>query len=224
MKPIIDATDIVKIYQSGKEELRALDGVSLTVREGEFLSVLGPSGSGKSTLMHILGCLDLPTAGQYLLDGENVLVNQDEKLAEIRKHKIGFVFQKYNLMPRLTALQNVMLPLLYRGWSEEEAGEAARAKLGLVGLENRMHHKPNELSGGQQQRVAIARALIGNPPLLLADEPSGNLDSKSGNEVMGIFQELNEAGNTIVLITHDLEVAKLSKRVVQIRDGRLTEG
>lgn len=223
MVSIIETRDLVKTYQSGQEELRALDGISLTVQKGEFLAVLGPSGSGKSTLMHILGCLDLPSAGQYFLDSENVLVNQDEKLAEIRNRKIGFVFQKFNLLPRFTALQNVMIPLLYRGEAEKKAIEIASKKLEMVGLENRLHHRPNELSGGQQQRVAIARSLVGNPPLILADEPSGNLDSKSGKDVMNIFKGLNEAGNTIVLITHDNEVAKQTKRVVYIRDGKLAE-
>lgn len=223
MLPIIKTENLIKSYISGKEELRALDGVSLTVERGEFLSVLGPSGSGKSTLMHILGCLDLPTSGQYYLDNENVLINNDEKVAEIRKRKIGFVFQKFNLLPRFTALYNVMIPLLYRGEDEEKAKEIAAAKLAMVGLENRVNHKPNELSGGQQQRVAIARSLVGEPPLLLADEPTGNLDSKSGKDVMNIFQELNSNGNTIVLITHDHEVAQKTKRIVYIRDGKLTD-
>ncbi len=223
MTSIIETHDLVKTYQSGKEELRALDGVSLTVHKGEFLAVLGPSGSGKSTLMHILGCLDLPSAGQYFLDNENVLVHKDEKLAEIRNRKIGFVFQKFNLLPRFTALQNVMIPLLYRGEEENVAKEIAAEVLEMVGLKNRLRHRPNELSGGQQQRVAIARSLVGAPPLILADEPTGNLDSKSGKEVMNIFTKLNETGNTIVLITHDHEVAKQTKRVVYIRDGKLAE-
>lgn len=223
MLPIIKSEALVKTYTSGKEELRALDGVSLSVHKGEFLAVLGPSGSGKSTLMHILGCLDLPTSGQYFLDNENVLINNDEKLAEIRNRKIGFVFQKFNLLPRFTALYNVMIPLLFRGIEEELAKEVAARKLEMVGLENRIHHRPNELSGGQQQRVAIARSLVGDPPLVLADEPTGNLDSKSGRDVMNIFKELNSAGNTIVLITHDNEVAEETKRVVYIRDGILTD-
>lgn len=223
MMPIIETRDLVKTYQSGREELRALDGVSLKVQKGEFLAVLGPSGSGKSTLMHILGCLDLPSAGQYFLDSENVLVDKDEKLAEIRNRKIGFVFQKFNLLPRFTALQNVMIPLLYRGEEEKKAKEIAAKKLAMVGLENRLHHRPNELSGGQQQRVAIARSLVGDPPLILADEPTGNLDSKSGKDVMKIFKDLNETGNTIVLITHDHEVATQTGRVVYIRDGKVAE-
>jgi putative ABC transport system ATP-binding protein len=223
MIPIIETKDLVKVYQSGKEELRALDGLSLTVERGSFLGVLGPSGSGKSTLMHIIGCLDLPTSGQYILDGEDVLVRQDEKLAGIRNRKIGFIFQKFNLLPRFTALQNVMIPLLYRGVDEKKAIEIATNKLEMVGLDNRLHHRPNELSGGQQQRVAIARSLVGNPPLILADEPTGNLDSKSGRDVMSIFRDLNQAGNTIVLITHDHEVAMKTNRIVYIRDGKLSD-
>lgn len=223
MNSIIETKDLVKVYQSGKEELRALDGVSLTVERGSFLGVLGPSGSGKSTLMHIIGCLDLPSSGQYMLDGEDVLIRQDEKLAEIRNHKIGFIFQKFNLLPRFNALQNVMIPLLYRGVEEKKAIEIATNKLQMVGLENRLHHRPNELSGGQQQRVAIARSLVGDPPLILADEPTGNLDSKSGRDVMSIFRDLNQAGNTIVLITHDHEVATQTNRIVYIRDGKLSD-
>lgn len=223
MLSIIQTKNLVKIYQSGKEELHALDGVSLSVEKGEFLAILGPSGSGKSTLMHILGCLDLPSSGEYFLDMENILVHKDEKLAEIRNRKIGFVFQKFNLLPRFTAVQNVMLPLLYRGENEQKAKEIACQKLEMVGLENRLNHRPNELSGGQQQRVAIARSLVGDPPLILADEPSGNLDSKSGKDIMNIFKELNAKGNTIVLITHDHEIANQTKRVVYIRDGKLSE-
>lgn len=223
MEAIIKTEALGKTYQSGKEKLQVLDDVNLTVEKGEFLAVLGPSGSGKSTLMHILGCLDLPSEGQYFLDNENVLIHKDEKLAEIRNQKIGFVFQKFNLLPRFTALQNVMIPLLYRGEEENKAKQIASQKLEMVGLENRLYHKPNELSGGQQQRVAIARSLVGNPPLLLADEPTGNLDSKSGKDVMTIFKDLNRAGNTIVLITHDHEVARETKRVVYIRDGKLNE-
>ncbi|NLI91771.1 MAG: ABC transporter ATP-binding protein [Peptococcaceae bacterium] len=220
---MIKTEALVKTYQSGKEKLRVLDEVSLRVEKGEFLAILGPSGSGKSTLMHILGCLDLPSQGQYFLDNENVLIHNDEKLAEIRNRKIGFVFQKFNLLPRFTALQNVMIPLLYRGEEDKKARETAVKVLEMVGLENRLHHKPNELSGGQQQRVAIARSLVGDPPLLLADEPTGNLDSKSGQDVMNIFKDLNKIGNTIVLITHDLEVAREARRVAFIRDGKLSE-
>ncbi|WP_459911420.1 ABC transporter ATP-binding protein [Desulfotomaculum defluvii] len=200
-----------------------LDDVSIKVFDSDFMAVLGPSGSGKSTLMNILGCLDVPTSGQYYLDGLDVLTATDNELAEIRNKKIGFIFQKFNLLPRLTALQNVMLPLLYRGMEEAEAMELAREKLTILGLEARLGHRPNELSGGQQQRVAIARAIVGNPQLLLADEPTGNLDSKSSEDAMRIFRELNEQGNTIVIITHDVEVANQVKKLVYIRDGKLYE-
>lgn len=220
---VINAQNLVKIYQNGSEELKVLDDVSLQVSKGDFLAILGPSGSGKSTLMNILGCLDQPTSGQYSLDGLDVLQASDNELAEIRNKKIGFIFQKFNLLPRLTALQNVMLPLLYRGINESEAASLAQEKLTLLGLGARLKHRPNELSGGQQQRVAIARAIIGNPQLLLADEPTGNLDSKSSEDAMQIFKELNQQGNTIVIITHDVEVAEQVKKIVYIRDGRIYE-
>lgn len=220
-KYIIDAQNIVKVYQNGFEELKVLDDISLQVLEKDFIAILGPSGSGKSTLMNILGCLDLPTSGQYFLDGIDVLQAKENQLAEIRNKKIGFVFQKFNLLPRLTALQNVMLPLLYRGVNEEEATELAREKLNLLGLGDRLSHRPPELSGGQQQRVAIARAVIGNPLLVLADEPTGNLDSKSSADAMQIFKELNKQGNTIVIITHDSEVAEQVEKIFYIRDGRI---
>ena len=220
---IIDANKLVKVYQNGSEELKVLDDVSMRVSKGDFMAILGPSGSGKSTLMNILGCLDLPTSGQYNLDGLDVLTASENELAEIRNTKIGFIFQKFNLLPRLTAIQNVMLPLLYRGVKEEEAIEVAKEKLTILGLGARLHHRPNELSGGQQQRVAIARAIVGNPQLLLADEPTGNLDSKSSEDAMEIFKELNEQGNTIVIITHDVEVAGQVKKIVYIRDGKLYE-
>lgn len=222
-KCIIDAYHIVKVFQNGSEELRVLDDVNITVFKGDFLAVLGPSGSGKSTLMNILGCLDFPTSGYYFLDGLDVLKASGDELSEIRNTKIGFVFQKFNLLPRLTALQNVVLPLLYRGISEKEAMETAKEKLTLLGLEDRLHHRPNELSGGQQQRVAIARAIVGSPQLLLADEPTGNLDSKSSKDAMEIFKELNRQGNTVVIITHDVEVAEQVNRLVYIRDGKLYE-
>lgn len=220
-KCIIDAKNIVKIYQNGSDELKVLDDVTLQVFEGDFTAILGPSGSGKSTLMNILGCLDLPTSGQYLLDGLDVLKASDNELSGIRNKKIGFVFQKFNLLPRLTALQNVMLPLLYRGISESEAMERAKQKLTLLGLEDRLTHRPNELSGGQQQRVAIARAIVGNPDIVLADEPTGNLDSKSSQDAMEIFKELNQQGNTIVIITHDIEVAEQVNKIFYIRDGKI---
>lgn len=222
-KWVIDANHIVKIYQNGSEELKVLDDVSLQVSEGEFMAILGPSGSGKSTLMNIIGCLDLPTSGEYSLDGLDVLKASGNELAEIRNKKIGFIFQKFNLLPRLTAMQNVMLPLLYRGVKEADAMKLAKEKLTILGLGARLHHRPNELSGGQQQRVAIARAIIGNPQLLLADEPTGNLDSKSSADAIEIFKELNQQGNTIVIITHDVEVAEQVEKIVYIRDGRIYE-
>ncbi|AEG59777.1 ABC transporter ATP-binding protein [Desulforamulus ruminis] len=220
---IIDGCNLVKVYQNGIEELKVLDNINIRVNNSDFIAILGPSGSGKSTLMNILGCLDVPTSGQYYIDGLDVLKASDNELAEIRNKKIGFIFQKFNLLPRLTAVQNVMLPLLYRGVEEEEARELAREKLTILGLGERLQHRPNELSGGQQQRVAIARAIVGNPQLLLADEPTGNLDSKSSEDAMEIFKELNRQGNTIVLITHDIEVAEQVKKVVTIRDGRIHE-
>jgi len=220
-KSIIDVRNIVKVYQSGSEQLRVLDKVSFRVMQEDFVAILGPSGSGKSTLMHILGCLDLPTSGEYYLDGLDVLRLKENQLAEIRNKKLGFVFQKFNLLPRLTAIQNVVLPLLYRGIDEKEAMKLAEEKLSLLGLGERLNHRPNELSGGEQQRVAIARAIVGNPEVILADEPTGNLDSKSTKDVIGVFQELNGQGNTIVIITHDAEVARRANRVFHIRDGRV---
>jgi len=220
-KWIIDARNIVKVYQNGSEELKVLDNISFTVQENDFVATLGPSGSGKSTLLNILGCLDLPTSGQYFLDGIDVFKARDKQLAEIRNKKIGFVFQQFNLLPRLTVLQNVILPLLYRGVNEDEAVASAKEKLKQLGLDHRLDHRPSQLSGGEQQRVAIARAIIGNPRLILADEPTGNLDSKSRENVMEIFQELNEQGNTIVVITHDAEVAERAKKIFHIRDGKI---
>lgn len=220
---VIDGQNITKVYQNGSEELKVLNDISLKVLKGEYLAILGPSGSGKTTLMNILGCLDTPTTGQYLLDGLDVLKASENQLAEIRNKKIGFIFQKFNLLPRLTALQNVMLPLLYRGVGEEEALGLAREKLTALGLGARLSHRPNELSGGQQQRVAIARAIIGNPQLLLADEPTGNLDRKSSEDAIEIFKELNRQGNTIIIITHNTEVAVKVKKIVYIRDGSIYE-
>lgn len=219
--PVIDMRDIVKVYQSGSEQLRVLDNVSFQVTRKDFVAILGPSGSGKSTLMHILGCLELPTSGEYYLDGLNVLRLKENQLAEIRNKKLGFVFQKFNLLPRLTAIQNVVLPLLYRGIDEKEAMKLAEEKLRLLGLGERLKHRPSELSGGEQQRVAIARAIVGNPEVILADEPTGNLDSKSTRDVIQVFQELNSQGNTIVIITHDAEVARRANRVFHIRDGKI---
>ncbi|HBX23623.1 MAG TPA: ABC transporter ATP-binding protein [Desulfotomaculum sp.] len=220
---MIDARNIDKIYKNGAEELKVLDDVTLKVWQGDFTAILGPSGSGKSTLMNILGCLDLPTSGQYNLDDLDVLTAGENQLATIRNQKIGFVFQKFNLLPRLNAVQNVMLPLLYRGVDEDEARETAREKLTVLGLDDRLNHRPNELSGGQQQRVAIARAIVGSPNLVLADEPTGNLDSKSSRDAINIFKELNRHGHTIVIITHDAEVAEQVDKVFYIRDGKINE-
>lgn len=210
---------VSKVYRTGKVEVQALTSVDLEVARGEMVAIMGPSGSGKSTLMNILGCLDRPTTGSYWLDGKEVARLSANDLAEVRNRKLGFVFQSYNLLPRLTALENTELPLIYRGIGSRERRAAAIAALEAVGLADRMTHLPSELSGGQQQRVAIARALAANPTVLLADEPTGNLDSRSGAEIMGIFRELNRNGLTIVLVTHDEGVAGLCKRIVRVKDG-----
>lgn len=223
---MIDIDDLSKVYNmNGNEDNRvyALNHVNLHIKEHEFVSIIGPSGSGKSTLMNMLGCLDVPTEGSYKLDGKEVSKMKDDELAEVRNRTIGFVFQGFNLLPKLDAIENVELPLIYQGVSAKERRERAVKALESVGLGKRIHHKPSELSGGQQQRVAIARALITNPPLILADEPTGNLDSKSGKEVMEIFKSLNKNGNTIVLITHDNGVANQAQRVIRIQDGKLYE-
>lgn len=210
-----------KIYKTGNLELQVLKNISFEVDKGEFVAVIGPSGSGKSTLMNMLGCLDTPTSGDYILDGINVSRLSDNQLADIRNLKIGFVFQSFNLLPKLNALENVELPLIYRGVSARERHERSLEALKLVGLEDRIHHRPSQLSGGQQQRVAIARVLAGNPPIILADEPTGNLDSKSGREVLEILQKLNDGGTTIILITHDMNIASKAKRIIQIMDGEI---
>ncbi len=211
-----------KIYKIGDVEVRALNGVSLHIRPREFVSIIGPSGSGKSTLMNMIGCLDVATSGEYYLDGKRVENMSENELAAIRNEKIGFIFQGFNLLNKLTAEENVELPLIYRGVAPARRRELAEEALARVGLEGRMHHKPKELSGGQQQRVAIARALSSKPPLILADEPTGNLDSKSGVEVMKMLKEIHAEGNTIVLITHDSDVAQQAQRVVRISDGQIT--
>jgi putative ABC transport system ATP-binding protein len=221
---VIDARELTKVYQMGDVEVRALRGTSLQVRRGELVAIMGPSGSGKSTLMNILGCLDQPTSGEYYLEGVEIDQLDDDQLAEIRSRRIGFVFQTFNLLPRTTALSNVELPLVYSGAGGRRRRERAVAALEAVGLGDRLHHRPNELSGGQQQRVAIARALINEPSIILADEPTGNLDSKSGAEIMTIFQRLNmEDGITIIFVTHEPEIAQHTRRIVRIADGRIVD-
>lgn len=213
--------NIKKIYKMGDYEVHALKGVSLHIKAHEFVSIIGPSGSGKSTLMNMIGCLDVPTSGTYYVDGIEVSKMKDDELAALRNQKIGFIFQQYNLLSKLTAIENVELPLIYRGIPAAERTKLAKAALERVGLGNKINHKPNELSGGQQQRVSIARALSSKPSLILADEPTGALDSKSGVEIMQMLHELHEEGNTIVLITHDLKIAQQAKRVVKIMDGEI---
>ncbi len=222
-KPIISMRDITKIYHVGGEEVRALDGASLTIRKGEFVSIIGPSGSGKSTLMNIMGCLDVADGGEYILDGQSIEQYSEEELAHIRNREIGFVFQNFNLLSRMTALGNVELPLIYQRVRLADRKEKALAALERVGLADRSGHKPTELSGGQQQRVAIARALATSPAILLADEPTGNLDSKTGEDIMSLFTELHEAGDTIVLITHNEDIARRTQRRIRIMDGRVSE-
>lgn len=221
MKSLIVLRDIFKIYQTGDVEIRALDGINLTIREGEFTSIIGASGSGKSTLMNILGCLDFPTYGSYLLDGIEIRDLDDNELSKIRNQKIGFIFQSFNLIPSLNALENVELQLSYRGMERKKRRELAQRALEQVGLSNRMYHRPNQMSGGQQQRVAIARAIAVSPPIILADEPTGNLDSRSAQEVMKILLGLNEQGKTIVLITHDPRIAAQTANQIQIADGKI---
>ncbi len=218
-QPVIATKDLRKIYQMGSTVVKALDGVDLDIYPNEFVALMGPSGSGKSTLMNLLGCLDTPSEGNYMLDGEHVSAMDDNELAAIRNRRIGFVFQTFNLLPRLTALQNVALPLVYAGVSKEKRLEKARDVLRIVGLEDRMTHRPNELSGGQRQRVAIARALVNDPAIILADEPTGNLDSKTSAEIMQILEDLHQKGNTIVLVTHEPDIAAHAHRVVKLRDG-----
>ncbi len=219
---IIEMHGINKYYQMGEEKLHVLKNISLTVAKGDFVAILGPSGSGKSTLMNVIGCMDVPESGEYLLDGVSFPQCSDARLTAIRNEKIGFVFQKYQLIPKYSVLQNICMPILIRGASRREAEEQCMETIGLLGLNDRLRHKPNELSGGQQQRVAIARALVGHPSILLADEPTGALDSTTGKEVLQLFLKLNQMGNTIIMITHDEKVASYAHRTLHIIDGELS--
>lgn len=218
---MIKVDKLTKIYKTGNIEFAALNNISFEIEDGEFAAIIGPSGSGKSTLMNMLGCLDIPTSGDYILDGISISALNDNQLADIRNVKIGFIFQSFNLLPKLNALENVELPLIYRGASAKERFEKSSEALKLVGLGDRMHHKPSQLSGGQQQRVAVARVLAGSPPIIMADEPTGNLDSKSGKEVLETLIRLNKEGTTVILITHDMSIARRANRVIQIMDGQI---
>ena len=220
---LIETVDLWKTYQMGDEQIHALRGVSIQIERGEYVAIMGPSGSGKSTLMNLIGCLDTPSKGSYLLNGKQASQMDDNELARIRNEEIGFVFQTFNLLPRATALRNVELPLVYAGIPAKDREARAKAALDKVELSSRMGHRPNELSGGQRQRVAIARALVNNPSILLADEPTGNLDSKTGIEIMGLFERLHKAGNTIILVTHEPEVAAYAYRSIHIRDGQIEQ-
>ena len=218
---MIDLKDVYKIYMAGENEVHAADGITLNIAAGEFVAIEGQSGSGKSTMMNIIGCLDVPTKGEYFIDGKDVSNMNDNELAEIRNKKIGFIFQNFNLIHKLNALENVELSLIYSGIKKAEREEMAKDALSSVGLLDRMYHRPNELSGGQQQRVAIARALASKPPVILADEPTGALDSRSGKEIMGILKDLHADGHTVILITHDMSIANQAKRIIRIHDGRI---
>lgn len=216
---LIDIKNIRKEYIMGSQLIAALKDVSLSIEKNEYVALMGPSGSGKSTIMNILGCLDTPTSGTYVLNGTNVSLMTDDELARVRNKEIGFVFQTFNLLPRLSALENVALPMIYAGMAKAERNAKAEQVMDMVGLKDRMHHKPNELSGGQRQRVAIARALVNNPSIILADEPTGNLDTKTSYEIMNIFQEINANGNTVILVTHEEDIAKHARRIIRLRDG-----
>lgn len=218
---MIKVSKLSKIYQIGEVETVALSNISFEIKKGEFVAIMGPSGSGKSTLMHILGALDLPTKGDYILDGESVLNLDEDQLADIRNRKIGFIFQSYNLLPRTTAMQNVILPMSYAGYEKEKKQEIAKKYLEMVGLKDRLNHTSNQLSGGQQQRVAIARSLVMNPAILLADEPTGNIASAQADEIMKIFEKLNNQGHTIIMITHEADIASHAKRIIHIKDGKV---
>lgn len=219
MDPIIRLENIQKSYFMGKQELLVLKGISLEIFKNEYVALMGPSGSGKSTLMNLLGCLDSPTAGKYILNGKDVSKTNDDDLAEVRNKEIGFVFQQFNLLPRLTAAENVALPLIYNGSKKKARNEHSLEMLDRVGLSDRSHHKPNELSGGQNQRVAIARALVNNPSIILADEPTGNLDSKTSEEIMRIFGKIHSEGNTVILVTHEEDIARYAHRIIRLKDG-----
>jgi putative ABC transport system ATP-binding protein len=219
MAVVISTQDLQKTYDMGATQVHALRGATLEIQKNEYVALMGPSGSGKSTLMNVLGCLDSPSGGDYVLDGINVSTMTDGELAEVRNKKIGFVFQTFNLLPRLSALENVALPLVYAGWSKADRLERARQVLASVGLGDRVDHKPNELSGGQRQRVAIARALVNNPSIILADEPTGNLDTKTSIEIMAIFERIHAEGNTVILVTHEPDIAEHAHRIIKLRDG-----
>jgi putative ABC transport system ATP-binding protein len=219
MSAVIELNEIRKSYFMSKQELEVLKGLNLFIQRNEYVALMGPSGSGKSTLMNILGCLDSPTSGKYILNGNDVSIMEDDQLADIRNKEIGFVFQQFNLLPRLTALENVALPLVYAGISKKLRTEMAMEVIKKVDLEARSHHKPNELSGGQCQRVAIARALVNNPSIILADEPTGNLDSKTSHEIMNIFGKIHQDGNTVILVTHEEDISNFAKRIIRLRDG-----
>lgn len=221
MEEIIRIEGLTKHYRIGDEVIKALNGVDLSIRKNEYVALMGPSGSGKSTIMNIIGCLDTPTSGSYFLNGPDVAQLSDNELAEIRNKEIGFVFQTFNLLPRYSALDNVALPLVYAGVTKEERQERAKQALISVGLGDRLHHKPNELSGGQRQRVAVARALVNRPSIILADEPTGNLDTKTSHEIMGLFDDIYAAGNTIVIVTHEEDIARMARRIVRMRDGKV---
>ncbi|MDG1755253.1 MAG: ABC transporter ATP-binding protein [Rhodothermales bacterium] len=221
VEPIIQLTDVRKIYKMGTQVVKALDGATITIYPNEYVAIMGPSGSGKSTMMNIIGALDIPTSGTYVLNGEDVSEMDDDELAGARNRQIGFVFQTFNLLPRVDCLANVELPLVYAGHSRSKRKEMASKALENVGLGDRMDHKPNELSGGQRQRVAVARALVNDPAILLADEPTGNLDSKTGIEIMHLFESLHQAGNTILVVTHEEDIAQHARRIVRLRDGKI---
>ena len=220
-QPIIEIKDIKRNFALGSETVYVLKGINLTINKGEYVALMGPSGSGKSTLMNLLGCLDTPTSGSYILNGKDVSKMTDNELAEIRNKEIGFVFQTFNLMPRTTALDNVALPLVYAGKNKKDRTKRAAEVLGLVGLGDRMDHRPNQLSGGQRQRVAVGRALVNHPSIILADEPTGNLDSKTSVEIMNLFNEIHEQGNTVILVTHEEDIARFAHRIIRLKDGEI---